>query len=190
MKTIATLIAVTLLCSIMAVPALAQTTDPKVTIDLEDLTPAQVAQLMALKESAENGPPSGQSAAEVAEEWATFGEKFGQVIASICKELGIAVNDFIETPVGKLAAIMIVWKVIGSDLWGIIGGTSVWFVVTGILMWSFRYFHMKVKIKDKDGGISFVKRHEFNSGDARVGSVAIHVVLFAAITGTCLPIVF
>ena len=187
-----------LLCSLLALPALAQGTNPKVTIELEDLTPAQVAQLMALKESAENGLPSGQTATEMAEEWAVFGERFGQVIASICKELGIAANEFIQTPVGKLAAIGIMWKILGEAWWGIIGGSLVWMIVTGLLWRSFSHFHMSKKVVIREGpwkwskvkSVEFKRCYEFDDNNYQVGSVCAHAGFFALITVTCLVIVF
>ena len=59
---------------------------------------------------------------------------------------------------------MIAWKVVGDDLWSIIGGTLAWFVITLIILWSYRHFHMNERVVKKvEGGdqVEYVSRYDF-----------------------------
>ncbi len=179
-----------LIVVMLAIPVLAQTTT-KVTIDLNDLPPDVAAQVMAAKKLAEEGPLPETTAMERAEEWAVFGEKFGQVIASVCKELNIAVNDFIATDVGKLTAAMIIWKVLGRELWDIFGGGIIWLVITMILWRSFRFFHMNQRIKDKKTGeTTYISRYDFENGSYAMASGITHASIFVVFTIVCMVIIF
>lgn len=165
-----------------------------ITVDLSKLPPETAAQVLAAKKLADEGPTPTKTNVERMEEWTIFGERFADVIISMCHKLGVEVNQFINTPVGRITTIVILWKVVGVQLWSIVGGTIAWLLITGILMWSFSYFHMqrKVKTKDKEGVVTveYIRRYEFDSNDNAVGSIIIHCIFFIAITVTCLTIVF
>lgn len=190
MKKVLIVSALVVLCAVWAMPATAQV----VTIDLDDLSPEEAAKVLAAKNLAENGPPPTQTATETAEEWVIFGERFAEVIITMCSRLGVEVNEFVKTPVGKIATIVILWKVVGVSLWSIIGGTLAWVVITMILLWSFRFFHMRARVENTDGDgnttVEYVERYEFSSGDWAAGSAVLHCAFFVAITITCLAIVF
>ncbi|MFA6254897.1 MAG: hypothetical protein WC675_02560 [Patescibacteria group bacterium] len=160
----------------------------QVTIDLDKLTPEAAAELMKLKKAAENPEPE-MPTAEQLENYVDLGAKIGQAIAATCKELSVEVNEFVRTPVGMITMGLIIWKVAGTEIWGIVGGTSVWVVITLILMWSFHYFHMSKKVKGKEGD-EWVRRYEFSDWTYEAWSAGIHLVCWAAITITCLVIVF
>ena len=70
---------------------------------------------------------------EKLDQWATVGTKVGQGLAAAAKEVGVTVNDFAKTPVGKLTAFLIVWNFIGAQLVHIIGGILIWIVGFGFL---------------------------------------------------------
>lgn len=71
--------------------------------------------------------------AERISEYAKIGKEFGSGLAATAKELGVAVNDFANTPVGKLTTVLIVWKLIGGQLVHVTAGL-IWFIV-GIPLW-------------------------------------------------------
>lgn len=65
-------------------------------------------------------------------------------IKTICNDLSITVNDFVKTPVGIGAAVLIVYKVMGKDLLenalDIIIMIPLWFILTGIILFLGWYF--------------------------------------------------
>lgn len=66
-------------------------------------------------------------------QWASLGQQFGAGIAQTAKELGVTANEFINTPVGRMVAIVIVWKLIGGALVHIIGGVI--FFLIALIIW-------------------------------------------------------
>jgi hypothetical protein len=60
------------------------------------------------------------------EKWANIGKNIGQGLGAAAKELGIAVNDFAASPIGKLATLLIVWNFLGSQIIHIIGAFCIW----------------------------------------------------------------
>lgn len=55
------------------------------------------------------------------DQWVELGEHIGKAFSGAAKEVGIAVSQFIETPVGKVTVLLIVLKLIGSSLIHIFG---------------------------------------------------------------------
>ena len=67
---------------------------------------------------AASAPPASESstATQWATDMATVAESFARAIGIAARELGVAVNDFLNTPAGMLTAVVIIWKVIGADV--------------------------------------------------------------------------
>lgn len=59
-----------------------------------------------------------------ADQWVSIGERIGVMIGSAAKEIGVATNEFIKTPVGKLAIGLIVWHMFGSMVIHIFGAIA------------------------------------------------------------------
>ncbi|MBI5742347.1 MAG: hypothetical protein HZA25_00730 [Candidatus Niyogibacteria bacterium] len=163
----------------------------QVTVDLEKITPEQVAAVMAAKQSAETPPKAAVPTVDQMEKWADVGAKVGQAIAATAKELNVGVNEFAKTPVGLLTMGLITWKVIGHDLLGIIGGTLAWIAITSVILFSFSRFHISERIKDKERGtVTYVPRYRFESSEAKGFSAVLHALVFIVFTGVCLVIIF
>ena len=75
--------------------------------------------------------------------YAAFGKEFGSAIAQTANELGVVTNEFIQTPAGKLTVALIVWKIAGDDLFGIVFGI-LWFIIM-IPLWVHFFRRMVVK---------------------------------------------
>lgn len=73
------------------------------------------------------------------DQWATVGTKVGQGLAAAAKEVGVTVNDFAKTPVGKLTAFLIVWNFIGAQIVHIIGGILIWIVGFAFLHYWYKH---------------------------------------------------
>lgn len=62
------------------------------------------------------------------QQYTQLGTTIGAALAGTAKELGVVANDFLKTPVGLMAAGLIVWKMIGATLVHVFGGIA-FFVV-------------------------------------------------------------
>lgn len=121
-------------------------------------------------------------------EWLDVGQGLGKALGACAHELNVEVNAFAQSPVGRFAMFLIFYKVVGAKLLSTVLVLIGWCVITMILIWSFRKFHMPIKVKDKDGK-EHIQTYDFNSRDAKCCSATIHVILFAAITLVVLLII-
>lgn len=92
-----------------AMPAFAQTTTDT-NAELAAMTDAQKAQAVALLKA---NTPVPTSRAENVREWVDIGSSLGESLAATAGKLGVEVNKFSATPVGKLAMVLIVWNFMG-----------------------------------------------------------------------------
>lgn len=89
-------------------------------IDTNGLTEAQKAQLVQQAEQMKNATPL--DTANKVDQWVNIGEKIGKMLGGAAKEVGIAVNEFVQTPVGKMTAVLIVWNYMGSMIVHVLSG--------------------------------------------------------------------
>ena len=74
-------------------------------------------------------------------------KEFAEAIGIAAKELGVAANDFLNTPAGKLTAVIIVWRVMGDDVYAIAAYPFRLLIGTAllILIWTYvRRIHRSV----------------------------------------------
>lgn len=127
---------------ILAMPAIAA-------VNIDGLTPEQNAELnlQAVKQieankanqvKAATPQQTAKQTVETISTYAELGKSIGVGLVSTAKELGVAVNEFANTDVGRLSTFLIVWKMVGIQLFHYVAG-FVWFVVmfTGWI-WLFR----------------------------------------------------
>ena len=74
------------------------------------------------------------------EEYAQFGAEIGDAIAATAERLGVAVNDFANTPVGKITILLIVYKLIGETVIGIVVGSV--FLIISFSIWFYLFRRM------------------------------------------------
>lgn len=85
--------------------------------------------------------------------WSEISLKFAKAIGVAAREFGVAVNDFLATPAGKLTSAIIIWKV----LEGTIGGVTIfimWILISTPLFYFFRKGMMVTEnftVKDAKG---------------------------------------
>lgn len=122
-------------------------------------------------------------------EWQEMGDAFASTIKTICQTLNVEVNAFLTSDVGKLTAVVIIYKMVGKDILRIILYTGVWLGVTFFMMGSIFFLHMKKKVKNKvkdpedETGrsyitnVSYVERFAWDEdGYIRIGSLIVHMV--------------
>ena len=114
------------LAMVFSVPAMAQTAEPIIdqnsinckSLDISKYTPEQLAKVQQVC------APTTQAIAEEitpddVREWASLGKEFGVAVTETAKGLGVAVNDFVTTPVGIMIAFYFLWGKIGGIIVGI-----------------------------------------------------------------------
>lgn len=96
--------------------------------NLTDIQKHQIEELAAkLKQEAARAKANGTDIASVStakkvDEWVGVTEHLGKALAGTAKELGIAANDFLQTPAGLLTAGVIVFKMFGGLIVHAAGG--------------------------------------------------------------------
>lgn len=160
-----------------------------------DLTPAQKAELasQAAKMASDNAAnPAGAVVApktvESIKEWVDIGTAIGSGLAASAKQLGVAANDFAQTPVGRFTVFMIAWHFVGHTLLHVFFALLWLTVVTSIFVWMYRRAAMTktVTYYNKGEGPKGVRKvtklepHEIseNLGASMLVSVAVAVIIF------------
>lgn len=117
------LIAIALLC-LASLPAMAYVAPsaPPGWDKLTDLQKAEINKQVAVA-AAEQATPTLDP--KRVDEYVALGERIGKMMGGAAQELGVAVNTFVETPVGKWTMAMIVWKFMGNALMHIFGGVVI-----------------------------------------------------------------
>ena len=92
------------------------------------LSEAQKAEIIKQVADKAGNAPSVSVTTESVERWVAIGSNLGKGLAATAKELGIAVNEFADTPIGKLATLLIVWHLMGGVIVHIFGGLLIWAV--------------------------------------------------------------
>jgi hypothetical protein len=109
----------------LAMPAAAMA---QATVNTEGLSEQQVLELQQAAATARaNGSTPEATAAKVSQ-YVEIGKGVGQGLGTAAKELNIAVNDFAKSPVGQVTMALIIYKVVGAKLIGVLG-SIIWFSI-------------------------------------------------------------
>ena len=178
----------------VSMPAYAQSVKK---VDLSGLTEKQKAELIIRAEDLKAASQSKPT--EVAEDvlkWANMGQGIGKALVATAKELGVEVNAFAETFVGKLSVFLIVWHFFGGMVVHVIGGFAILLWTLPIWIWSFkRHATLQVLevVEAKEKGGKTVKTTTYEdpfgqqtdsrgkSVDHRGGNAMIHWLILAVI---------
>jgi len=99
------------LTMIFVVPAWAEA------VDVSNLTPTQLAELKGKISTQEKAnQQSGTSTIEAVSQWATLGKNIGQGLVGAAHEMGVAVNEFSQSDVGKMVTFLLVWHFFGKTM--------------------------------------------------------------------------
>lgn len=146
-----------LLATLLISPAFAERLMIDVDGKLNDQQRAEL-QLQAAKAVQQQSNPA--TTVSVVKQWADIGTAIGSGLASSAKELGIAANEFANTPVGKFTVFLIAWHFIGQKLITIIFG-FLWLLTTiPAWIWMYRrtFFERTVSYFDKGTGPQGAKK--------------------------------
>lgn len=164
---------------IFSIPAFADTIN---SIDINGLTDDQKAQLVIeANKMKTKGTPIGIN------EYAEIGQKYGVALANVAKEMGMAVNEIADTYVGKVALVLIVWKIMGQDAIGFIAGFTWLFFVIPIWIVFFRRLVFKGRLVEEilnDKGKVSKRIYEpfFDSGDGIAGLMLLMCLVLVLIS--------
>jgi hypothetical protein len=100
---------------------------------LSEAEKAEVIKMVADKAASKDASVPAALTEDKVEKWVKIGSNIGQGLAGAAKEVGVAVNDFSQTPVGQLTMLLIVWHMIGAQLIHVFGGIMIWIVGIAII---------------------------------------------------------
>lgn len=115
------------------------TASAAVQINTDGLTESQKADLVKQAEAMKAQSLPGTALADTTEKWLNIGERFGKMIGSAAREVGVAANEFLNTPVGKLTAAVIVYQYIGSSIIHIFAGVLILIMGASIITYLGRH---------------------------------------------------
>jgi hypothetical protein len=101
-------------------------------IDLRGLSAEQIAELNLQAQKLRSPENISATVRREATAWADLGSNIGTAMVSAAKELGVAATEFSQTGLGKVVTAIIVYKVVGKEILGVIVGSAI-LVVGGIL---------------------------------------------------------
>lgn len=167
--------------------------ETKVEVDLEKLDSSTRNKILNHLQEEKILPQRLVSNPNEAKKWA---DVVSTSIKDICRNLNVEVNEFVKTPVGKLTVGLIIWKVIGSELKGIIFGIIFWTIGMLIIGSTFYRFHVPHKVKreitkdnKKETVIDYIQKYKWGSNDAKIMSTVIHVLLASMLTTVCMLVI-
>lgn len=144
--------------------------DSMVTIPRSALTQAQLSTVEATQI---------QEKAKAYGAWVGVGKEVGEAVNSSLSAISDNAAKFADTKVGKLSMGVVVWKVVGSDILGILYAGIIVFVGLPVLIWSYRK-HLSSVVLDKeivvDGKVTERKYRElpYSEMESRSAALILH----------------
>jgi hypothetical protein len=139
---------------------------------------AQAAQLRLQNEEA-GGMNLNVEPGEI-ERYANIGEGVARAIGAAARETGMAVNEFMMTPAGKLAVVLIVWKLIGADLVGGLMAIVFLIVATWIYKRFLAYVRHDSEYFNDEGKLT---RRDIDKGEGAYIATAVSTIAILAVWG-------
>jgi hypothetical protein len=106
------------------------------TLDTSKLTPEQVATLTKQAQEMASQPVNvSVTVRKEAEAWGELGANMGKAMVGAAKEVGVAANEFSQTPLGQVVVFMAAYKIIGQDMLSVIIGLSILIFGYSVALW-------------------------------------------------------
>lgn len=171
----------------------AQSVDPATM--LEGLTEQQAAKLALDAANMKAAPFGGRSTTpDDVLKYANIGAGVGKALAGTARELGVEVNNFAKTDVGKLSVFLIVWHLFGGMAVHIIVGVGFFVTAVPIWLWSYRNHSIKRLISIREDTDENGKKTKVTNYDSTLdpkGEAAVaHWLIFAVVIILSLAITF
>lgn len=122
--------------------------------NFNNLTESQKADVVKkIAELQEASPASGPITAEVVQEkmksWTDIGAGIGMMLVSTAKELGLAANEFAQTPLGKTAIVVGLTYMFGAKIIGVFAWFACWFIFIPAIWLSYNRFAYETIVEKK-----------------------------------------
>ena len=154
-----------------------------VNVDLEDLPEDARNAILDAKAGKDKDPVTMDTVLE----YQQYGVALGKALNSLVKELGITLNEFIKSPVGKLTTAVLLWKLVFFEVFILFLKIGVMGLLVLVIGFSFMRFHVPYRkvIKDpedkKKKEVKWIQKYNWASGEMQFASVALHVTLVAVL---------
>lgn len=102
------------------------------------LTPEQAAQLAKQADTASTVQGVSQALRTEANAWGEMGANMGKAMVGAAKELGIAANEFAQTPLGKVTVALVIYKIAGEDIASKVVGLGIMLFMFSVAVWLLR----------------------------------------------------
>ena len=146
-----------------AAPAFATNPDNINNIDVSKLTSEQKVQLLSqvtdLQKQATSSTNISATVRNEASAWGELGTNMGKAAVSAAKEIGVAANDFVQTPLGKITMGIVIFKVMGGAIIHLVVGVSILMLFLGVALYLvFKNKYGQVEYEYVDGPFNAWKR--------------------------------
>lgn len=122
-------------------------------------------------------------------EWVGLGKEIGEAVNSSLSAVTEHTTKFAETKVGKMTMAIVIWKVVGNDLLGVLFAIAMWLAFFPLFVWSFRKNALPYEVKYKedvdDTGKVTNRYYEhcdkhlgYTNADSRAGYAIVHTLIF------------
>ena len=156
-------------------------------IDVSKLTQEQRAaiQLQVTQVAAKTADPVNlsETVRNEASKWGDLGKNVGTSLVAAAKEVGQGVNEFSQTPVGKVTTAIIVYKVIGHDVIHLVVGLLTLVVGTLVALYVFRRMGVEMTYENipRLNGLWISRKIKSRSvdGDYYVGGIVVPLIILA-----------
>lgn len=109
-----------------SMPAMAGSSEPT-SVSLEGLSADKVKEIQQQVDDArKHAAPELSSMSKAVE----VGRMLGAGIVATAREVGVAVNDFAKSDIGRIVTVVLVWKYVGHDILGV--GVGLLFLIVGV----------------------------------------------------------
>lgn len=166
------------------------------TIDTSKLTPEQITTLSKQVQEMTKEPVNvSASVRKEAEAWGELGANMGKAMVGAAKEVGVAANEFSQTPLGQVVVFMAAYKIIGHDMLGVIVGLGILVFGYSLAIWIFitrRWSDVKYEYEPVLWGLFKRQRvvQSHTDSDVVTGKVISGLILLALTTLIGLKTIF
>jgi len=119
------------------------------------------------------------------DKWMEVGDAFAETIKKICQTLNVEVNTFLKSDVGKLTAVVIIYKMVGKDFLRIGIYSVAMTIITLMIGFVWYIAFIKKRVKDKTGAVEYISRMDI-SEEMKWGILVISAILWVAFIGILL----
>ena len=161
--------------------------------NLSESQRAEITKMVADKSAASVASPIGVVPdVKKIDEYVAVGERVGKMMGGAAKEVGVAVNEFINTPVGKWTMFLIVWKYMGVMAIHFFGGLVVLLVGAVVMTALYRRLVHTTITYDKEKTNIFGNHPVLTKEKSAFGSDDFWAIFLgsAAFTGAALVCIF